>query len=185
MVKCETTHVSPTAEQLLITRARTFEKGALTEIFDRYHFGIYSYALRLLGDSELARECMSATFERFLNGLNRGIGPDAYLQAYLYRIAHNWITDYYRKKASADIPLAAGLVTDADHDPAQVVANRMELQKIRAAMAKLTPEQRQVISLKYLENWENEEIARAMNKPVGAIKSLQHRAINTLRRLIR
>jgi len=143
--KCDIIHVSPTAEQLLITRARTFEKGALAEIFDRYYFGIYSYALRLLGDSDLARECMSAT----------------------------------------EIPLAASLVTDPEHDPAQAVARRMELQKIRSAMARLTPEQRQVLSLKYLENWENEQIAQAMNKPVGAVKSLQHRAINTLRRLIK
>ncbi len=48
----------------------------------------------------------------------------------------------------------------------------------------LTPEQRQVISLKYLEDWTNEEIARSLNKPVGAVKSLQHRALGSLRRLL-
>jgi RNA polymerase sigma-70 factor (ECF subfamily) len=60
----------------------------------------------------------------------------------------------------------------------------MELQQVRSALALLTPDQRQVIMLKYLEDWENEEIAQALNKPVGAIKSLQHRAIESLRRLL-
>lgn len=177
--------MSPTAEQQLLARARNFEKGALAEIFDQYHFGIYSYSMRLLGDSELARECMSETFHRFLNGLKRGIGPDEYLQAYLYRIAHNWITDYYRKKASTTLPLDADLPSDPEEDPSRIVAERLEIQRLRTAMAKLTPDQRQVISLKYLENWENEEIARAMNKPVGAIKSLQHRALEAIRRMVK
>ena len=60
----------------------------------------------------------------------------------------------------------------------------MELQQVRSALALLTPDQRQVIMLKYLEEWENEDIARALNKPVGAVKSLQHRAIESLRRLL-
>ncbi len=174
---------SPT-EQQLIARARKFEKGALAEIYDCYHFGIYSYSLRLLGDSELARECMSETFHRFLNALHRGIGPDDYLQAYLYRIAHNWVTDHYRKMAASDISLEANLPSAPEDDPSQLVVDRLDIQKIRAALVSLTPEQRQVISLKYLENWENEEIARAMNKPVSAVKSLQHRALASLRRLV-
>jgi RNA polymerase sigma-70 factor (ECF subfamily) len=66
-----------------------------------------------------------------------------------------------------------------------MVADEMELQQVRSALALLTPDQRQVITLKYLEEWENEDIARALNKPVGAVKSLQHRAIESLRRLLR
>jgi RNA polymerase sigma-70 factor (ECF subfamily) len=54
----------------------------------------------------------------------------------------------------------------------------------RKAIRSLTPDQQKVISLKYLENWSNDEIARVLKKPVGAVKSLQHRALASLQRLL-
>jgi RNA polymerase sigma-70 factor (ECF subfamily) len=171
-------------DRLLLERAQYFEEEALAEIFDCYNAGIYRYALRLLGDPEIAKECMSETFSRFLHALRRGAGPGDYLQAYLYRIAHNWITDYYRSKIPLSLPLDPELRSDPAKDPPQIVADELDAQQVRSALALLTPDQRQVITLKYLEEWENEDIARAMNKPVGAVKSLQHRAIESLRRLL-
>jgi len=50
------------------------------------------------------------------------------------------------------------------------------------ALRRLTPDQQQVIALKYLEGWENKEIAISLKKPVGAIKSLQHRALASLKK---
>ncbi len=171
-------------DQAILERARRFESEALEVIFDQYSAGIYRYAFRLLGDSELARECMSETFIRFLAALKRNVGPDDYLQAYLYRIAHNWITDYYRSKVPPAIPLEVDLPADVADEPHESVANKLASQQLRAALRLLTPEQRQVIVLKYLEDWENDDIAQALNKPVGAIKALQHRALLSLRRLL-
>jgi RNA polymerase sigma-70 factor (ECF subfamily) len=59
-----------------------------------------------------------------------------------------------------------------------------EQEEVRAALAHLTPDQRQVVLLKYLEGLENEEIAAALGKPLGAVKSLQHRALAALRRIL-
>jgi len=171
-------------DQAILERAKRFEAQALEEIYDRYSPGIYRYAYHLLGDADLARECMSETFSRFLVALKRDSGPDNYLQAYLYRIAHNWITDYYRSKVPHSIPLDVNLRTDMADEPHQVVANEMESQQLREALTLLTPDQRQVIVLKYLEDWENESIAQTLNKPVGAVKALQHRALEALRRIM-
>jgi RNA polymerase sigma-70 factor, ECF subfamily len=55
---------------------------------------------------------------------------------------------------------------------------------LRKALHRLTSEQQQVIMLKYLESWQNEEIAKSMNKPVGAVKSLNHRALARLKRIL-
>ena len=170
-------------DQDLLARAQRFEEEALAEIFDLYHAGIYRYAMRLLGDEELARDCMSETFSRFLVSLQRGAGPQEHLQAYLYRIAHNWITDLYRKKTPPSVPLDE-FIPDPGDDPHQLMTQGMERERVREALALLTPDQRQVITLKYLEDWDHEEIARAMNKPVGAVKALQHRAVEALRRLL-
>ena len=171
-------------DKLLLERVQRFEKEALAKIFDRFNAGIFRYSLRLLGDSDLARECMAETFSRFLSAIRRGVGPKEHLQAYLYRIAHNWITDYYRSKAPSSLPLDPALRSDPDKEPPQVVADAIDLHQVRSALALLTPDQRQVITLKYLEDWDNEEIARSLKKPVGAVKSLEHRAIQALRRMV-
>ena len=56
--------------------------------------------------------------------------------------------------------------------------------RVRAALHKLTEDQQQVVALKFLEGWENEEIARALHKPIGAVKSLQHRALAQLQKIL-
>jgi RNA polymerase sigma-70 factor (ECF subfamily) len=171
-------------DQALLVRARLFEEAALTEVYDRYSAGLYRYAWRLLGDAALAEDCVSETFSRFLTALQRGAGPTDYLQAYLYRIAHNWVTDYYRRQPPPSLPLDPELRADPADEPPQVAAQSLARQQVQAALVLLTPEQRQVIMLKYVEDWPNEAIAQALNKPVGAVKALQHRALAALRRLL-
>lgn len=171
-------------DQAILERAKRFEAQTLEEIFNSFSPGIYRYAYRLLGDEELARECMSETFSRFLSALKRDSGPDDYLQAYLYRIAHNWVTDYYRSKVPPTLPLDVNTPADPTIEPHQVVAAAMDNQQLRDALSLLTPDQRQVIVLKYLEDWEIESIAQTLNKPVGAVKALQHRALEALRRIL-
>ncbi len=168
----------------LLRRAQHLEEQALAEVYDRLSPGLYRYALRLLGQPDLAEECVAETFHRFLEALQAGRGPRDFLQAYLYRIAHNWITDHYRRHPTLFLPLTPELKADFGEEPPQAVARSMELQELRAALSALTPDQRQVIVLKYLEDWDNEAIAAALDKPVGAVKSLQHRALESLKRIL-
>ena len=171
-------------DQAILERAKHFDTQALEEIFDTFSPGIYRYAIRLLGDEELARECMSETFSRFLGALQRNSGPNAYLQAYLYRIAHNWITDYYRAKTPPSLPLEEDIPAGQSDDPHQQLAVELTAQQLRQAIKLLTPDQRQAIVLKYLEEWDNNAISQAMNRPVGAVKALQHRGLEALRRIL-
>ena len=169
---------------MLLERAKRFEEDALAEIFNRHNAGIFRYALRQLGETELARECMAETFSRFLNVLRRGTGPQDYLQAYLYRIAHNWITDFYRAGWRQMDTLDEEMKDQDTGHPTLILDERFRQECLRKALAKLTTEQRQVIVLKFLEDWDNEMIAKAVQKPVGAVKALQHRGLNTLRRIL-
>ena len=174
--------------------ARQFDEKALVEIYDTFSPGIYRYSMRLLGDAHLAEECTSETFYRFLKALHNGNGPTDYLQAYLYRVAHNWISDHYQNSPQISSiesevfdetttnPLVGN--SQVQTDPLEAAAHSIESQRVRKALTQLAPEQRQVIVLKYLEGWSNQQVAQALDKPVGAVKSLQHRAIETLRRLI-
>jgi RNA polymerase sigma-70 factor, ECF subfamily len=172
-------------EQKLLELAQRFDEKALAEIYDTYSPGLYRYAVRQLGDADTAEECVSEVFSRFLSALKHGQGPTEFLKSYLYRIGHNWITDYFRKKPFTAYPLETDEIIDRDSpDLIEDVSQKGEIQQIRKALTLLTPEQRQVISLRFMEEMSLEETARVMVRPVGAIKSLQHRALNSLKRLV-
>jgi RNA polymerase sigma-70 factor, ECF subfamily len=171
-------------ELRLLSGARCLDPEALAEIYDSYSSALYGYAMRLLGDSGQAEECVAETFYRFLLAIKAGAGPDRYLQAYLFRIAHNWITDRYRRQPPPPLELDEEIADARGREPSDLTDTRLQQQQVRAALIRLTPEQRQVLVLKYWEGLDNEIISASLHKPVSAIKSLQHRAINTLRRIL-
>ncbi len=173
-------------EKQLLERARAWDMDALEQIYDLFSPVLYRYAMRLLGDADLAEDCVSETFTRFLYALRNGKGPKDHLKAYLFRIAHNWITDRHRRGRPSE-PLedhAHHLTADADGSPDETAHLRWEQARVREALFQLTPEQRQVIVLRYLEGWSHREIAETMDKPVSAVKALQRRALAALRRLL-
>lgn len=167
----------------LLQGAQALDSIALAQIYDTYSPGLYRYAMRLLGDQQLAEDCVAETFSRFLQAIQSGGGPLNFLQAYLYRVAHNWITDNFRHSPLATQELDEEL-GDEQESPEEVTNRRLRQNRVRSALGSLTPDQQQVIVLKYLEGWENDEIARVLKKPVGAIKSLQHRALAALQRAL-
>ena len=172
------------SEEALIKLAQQFDQTALTEIYDRYNPGIYYYALRMLGDPSLAEDCAAETFSKFLRALRGGGGPTENLKAYLYRSAHNWITDHYRREPVPALELSDEISEQEADDPLDETDLRIKQHRVRTALRLLTPDQRQVIVLHYVEGWDHAEIATSINKPVGAVKALQHRAIAALRRML-
>lgn len=169
------------SEQELLAHAGQFDTRTLAEIYDLYSPRLYRYAMRLLGDVATAEDCVSETFSRFLKALQAGRGPRDYLQAYLFRTAHNLVADYYRRQPVTeelddDLPELETTEETADLNLSQ--------RRVRDALHQLTEDQQQVVSLKFLEGWENREIARALDKPVGAVKSLQHRALAQLQKIL-
>ncbi|MFU8772510.1 MAG: RNA polymerase sigma factor [Anaerolineales bacterium] len=171
-------------ETRLLERARRFEEQALEEIYDSYSSDIYRYSMRLLGDQDLAEESVAETFSRFLIALKNSGGPNENLRAYLYRIAHNWVTDYYRRQPPPSESLTTDVVDRHQKEPDQIVIENIEAQEVRQALRYLTPGQQQVVVLKFLEGWRNDQIAREMDLPVGAVKSLQHRGLKSLKRIL-
>ena len=170
------------SEKALLKGALRFDQATLAKIYDLYSPELYRYAVRFLGDPSLAEDCVADTFSRFLKALYAGRGPKEHLRAYLYRIAHNLTVDYYRR-ASTIVELKE-THPGTDNTPEQEADLRMRQAQMRKAIQQLTPDQRQVIAFKYLEGWKNEEIAQALDKPVGAVKSLQHRALASLQRIL-
>jgi RNA polymerase sigma-70 factor, ECF subfamily len=174
----------PSSDADLLRRARDFETDAVGEIYDLHSPALYRYACRLLGGADLAEECVAETFCRFLLALRNGGGPDTQLRAYLYRVAHNWITDRWRRQPPPPLELDDEMRAGDEASPAAAAAQSAEQARVRAALARLTPDQRQVVTLRFLEEWDLAAVAASLDKPVGAVKALQHRALAALRRAL-
>jgi RNA polymerase sigma-70 factor (ECF subfamily) len=178
------TNIAVKKDTKLLQLARQNDQQALVEIYDLYSPALYRYAVRQLSNPDLAEECVAETFSRLLSALRNNGGPKTNLRAYLYRITHNWITDQYRRQ----IPHQTVDEIDQQANPgsttSKIVDEQLEKEKIRRAIRRLTPDQRQVVTLKFFEGWSNAEIAKSVNKPIGAVKSLQHRAIQALRKTL-
>lgn len=170
----------------LITKAKAFDQSTLAMIYDLYSTALYQYAYRQLGNQQIAEDCVAETFARFLQALKKNKGPKNHLRAYLYRIAHNWITDQFRRKQ----PVSEGLDdqfewVEAEHNNVEaVVIDKLKAQHLRSLLKELPSEQRQVIILKHLEDMDNAEVAEIMNKTVGSVKALNSRGLVNLRKLI-
>lgn len=172
------------SEQTLMEGARQFKHSALAEIYDHYSPGLFRYAYRLLGDAQQAEDCVAETFSRFLRALRSGGGPQDHLQAYLYRVAHNWVTDTYRRQPPPTVELPEDLPAEDENHPHGAVEQGQEQAAVRAGLRLLTDEQRQVVVLRFLEGWSIEDVAATLQKPPGAIKALQHRALEALRKIL-
>lgn len=167
-----------------LSNSLAFDRQALVAIYEQHNAELYRYAYRLLGDSALAEDCVSETFSRFLKAVRDGIGPVENVRAYLYRVAHNWITDHYRRQPLPPLSLDADLHGATEDNPSHVVAGEMERDRVRAALLRLPPDQRQVIELRFVEDWSHDAVAAALGKTVEATRALQHRAITALRRIL-
>ena len=165
--------------------ARRLDQSALAAIYDSLSPELYNYACRLVGDPEAAEDIVSETFFRFLRSLGAGGGPKDHLRAYLYRIIHNLAVDYHRRRVepieNSDMDMEQ---SPSAKNPDVVVELSLSQAQARKALWQLTHEQRQVIMLKFFQGLNNEEIATVIEKPVGAVKSLQHRGLKSMRRIL-
>jgi RNA polymerase sigma-70 factor (ECF subfamily) len=170
---------------MIMAQAKPLEKQDLVDIYDEFSPAIYRYAVRLLGDRDTAEDCVSETFSRFLQAIRSGGGPKDNVRAYLYRVAHNWITDFYRRSRETTQPLELEDSIDVTTNPSRMVMEEQERHQVRKALLRLPPDQQQVIALRFLEEMSHDEVAVILDKTVEATRALQYRALTTLRHLLR
>ena len=168
----------------LLQAARRWDESALADIYDTYSPLIYRYVYRKTGDRDIAQDLTAETFHRLLKGLRRGAGPHDHLSGWLYRVAHNLVVDHYRSQPS-EPPVSVEDVNPAG-DPlqAEIVARKEQVTRVRAALQQLTQLQQKVILLRFLEEMSLQEVALALDRTVGSVKALQHRAVSSLQRIL-
>lgn len=173
------------SERQIIGRAREGDKDAFGLLYDHYQPQIYRFVLLKVGGKADAEDI---THQVFLSAYQK---MDGYKEAghpfgsWLYEIARNRVIDHYRM-ARADFPIPQN-ESELFAVPAglpDAVDEHFDLEKVRIALATLQPEYQDVIIMRFVEELSLEETAMNLKKTVGAVKLLQHRAMNALRNAI-
>ncbi len=178
------------SEAALLAQARAGERAAVEELLVRHEPQIYRFALRMCGAQEAARDVLQETLLAAFKGV-RDFRGDAKLSTWLFQVARSYCSKENRRRAgepavheALDAPAAAHLATDAARAP-DAVAHAKELGAVlRAALAALPEEQREVIVLKDVHGLPIDEVATVIGQSVPATKSRLHRARLALRGLV-
>jgi RNA polymerase sigma-70 factor (ECF subfamily) len=168
----------------LIQRAKQGDRAAFAEIYDRHQSAIYRYIFYQVRDIATAEDLTSEVFVRLVEKIDRFTYRGRPLLAWLYTIARNLIMDHHRRAGKSQLlSLDEQLVADTIA-PEEAAERRLTQDRLAAAIAHLTEDQRQVILLKFVEGLGNETTAQTLGKTVGSVKSLQHRGLAALRRIL-
>lgn len=171
--------------QSIIAHARDGQPTAIADLYALYGDAVRRYCYVRLNDLEVAQDCVQEVFLRIWRGVRtfeyRG---DVSFTAWMYTIANNVLISHARKhKGIQHVSLTPELnIADGRHaDTARTIVDQLSL---REAISELTPEQQHVITLKFFVGLSNAEIATTLGRTEGAVKALQHRAINRLQQIM-
>jgi RNA polymerase sigma-70 factor (ECF subfamily) len=167
---------------MLLQQARTGDLRALGDIHDRYYSKIYRYALLRLGDEASAQDVASEVFVRLLDALRAERAPHTTLTGWLFGVAAHLVADHFRRAPHESISLGEGMMPadSAAHEAEQ----RLQFEQIRAAIRRLTPDQQDVLTLRFGNGFSLKQTAEVLGKSVNAVKVLQFRAMASLRRVL-
>src|SRR5690348_1848336 len=169
----------------LVDRAQQGDRGALEELYLIHFDRIYSYLHMTVGNRHDAEDLTTQTFLKMLESINKFRWQSAPFSAWLFRIAHNLSMDHFRARRrwqpEEEVPEAPG----SEEPSAELEAMRsIGRESMMELIDKLSPEQQQVLTLKFVFNFPNADVAKILDKTEGAIKSLQHRALASLQKQI-
>ena len=170
-------------EENLVLRAQKHDQKAFAQLYEEYFDRIYRYVTLKLGDKMEAEDVTQQVFLNTLRSLSSFKWKGVPFSAWLFRIAHNQVVDYWRKKRHPAVPLDESLAS-SNGNPQQLAEHKLDTEQLLSATKKLTEAQREVIALRFSSGLPIAEVARVMSKSQGAVKALQHSAILALRRAL-
>jgi len=169
----------------LVDRAQKGERAALEELYLIHFDRIYSYLHVSVGNRHDAEDLTTQTFLKMLEKIGSFKWQSAPFSAWLFRIAHNLAMDHFRARRrwqpEEEVPEPPGEEEPSAELAAMQTIGRESMLKL---IERLSPEQQQVLTLKFVFNLPNAEVGAILDKTEGAIKSLQHRALVSLQKQI-
>jgi RNA polymerase sigma-70 factor (ECF subfamily) len=170
-------------DNAVLDQAVNGDSEAFGVLYERYVTRIYNYIFYRIGSSYDAEDLTERVFMRALRHIgsynNRGLP----FSAWLYRIAHNLVANWYRDNSRRkEIPLDDGILTSHQSSfPEQEILHNEERERLLHVIRRLPPDRQQLVILKFVDHLSNSEIGQIMGRTEGAVKSLYHRTLLTIR----
>jgi len=174
----------PTDAELVASALRGSE-AAFRELVVRFERPVYALILRMVREPETAEDLAQEVFVKAFRRLS-SYDPRRKFASWLFKVAHNATIDHLRRSELETVPLAAEreeggglmavLADTATESPAAAAERRDMARALERAIAGLRPEYREAVVLRYVEGLSYEEIAEALEQPLGTVKTNLHRA---------
>ncbi len=164
--------MATSSEFSLLQQARAYDLQTLGTIYDRYSPLVYRCAYRVLNDAQLAEECVGEVFGQFLHALGSKGERIREVENYLVVAALKWVNAHVQSQPQTD-------------EPESVPLHLVEAEDVRAALKVMPSEQRTVLLLKFLESWDDQQIAAVLDLPATALQNQYKQALNALSRTLR
>jgi RNA polymerase sigma-70 factor, ECF subfamily len=168
------------ADEVLVRRvAQSGDERALSELYDRYAGLIYGTGMRYLGDRSLAEDLVQEVFTAVWRGA-AGFDPElASFATWMYRITRNRATDVIRRRRARVRTVGGASHPEIrEEDPTGELSRSFD---VAAALSRLSPAHREVLTLAYYHGLSQSEISSRTNTPLGTVKSRTTAALRALR----
>ncbi|HIE50637.1 MAG TPA: sigma-70 family RNA polymerase sigma factor [Armatimonadetes bacterium] len=181
-------------DETLVQRCLNGDTEAFDALVRRYQRPIYNLAYRLTSDPEEANDLAQEIFLRVYERLHT-FQPEAAFRPWLYRVATNWCLNALKRRRPPTVSLETGggiegeerplELPDLVEDPARLAERRELQERVQQAILTLPPKYRIVMLLRYAQGLSYEEIATALEMPLGTVKIHLHRAKAHLKERLR
>jgi len=168
-------------ETRLIQKAK-FDPKAFGELYERYIKKIYTYIYYRVGNHADAEDLTSRVFQKAFIHLPGYEHQGLPFSAWLYRIAHNMVANWYRDQSRRKIVgLDEATRRSGDEEPGSAMERTADSEMLLKIIRRLSADKQQVLILKFAEGYSNTEIGAILGKSEGAVKSLYHRTLLQLK----
>lgn len=171
-------------EAKLVRRAARHDVYAFAHLYDLFVDRIFKYIYFKIGNAPDAEDLTAQVFLKAWEAVPSYHVTGRPFSAWLYRIAHNAVVDYFRMRRET-VSLDDVTREDRNANLEELTEHQLTAEALQRAIRRLTAAQRQVILLRFIEGYSTEEVAAIMEKGEGAIRTLQHRALASLQRIFR
>jgi RNA polymerase sigma-70 factor (ECF subfamily) len=179
--------VSPGTDEEVLYKATQGDGEAFGMLYDKYAARIYNYIYYRTGSNQDAEDLTSRVFFRAMRHITSYTDRGVPFSAWLYRIAHNLVANWHRDSSRRqEVELEDGYrASKSEEYPESALLENEEQNALLKLIRNLPEERQQLLILKFTEHMSNSEIGQIMDRTEGAIKSLYHRTLLSLREEIR
>ena len=167
--------------ELLVIKSQQGDRDAFDELVGRWQKRLWNYAYRVTGSESAAWDIVQESWHGIIKGI-RKLNDVAVFGSWAFRIVNNKCSDWLRRQRQQhklDDELVKNICEESDKSDSN---DKSEL--LLEAVRKLSPERRALVTLRYREGFDIEQIAQIIGVPEGTVKSRLHRTLNQLKEIV-